>query len=126
MFGLNKFVGVGHVGSVRIFNDALGQPLTAISIGLDDSYEKKDSKELVSKTVWVEAVVKGDRTDKIGKGRLILVEGKVGVDAYADKDGKPAASIKIKNARVKLLDKKGAADAETGEEELIDEYDQVS
>lgn len=126
MFGLNKFVGVGHVGSVRIFNDTLGQPLTAISIGLDDSYEKKDSKELVSKTVWVEAVVKGDRTDKILKGRLILVEGKVGVDAYADKDGKPAASIKIKNARVKLLDKKGAADAEAGEEELIDEYDQVN
>lgn len=124
MFGLNKFVGVGHVGSTRIFNDGLGQPLTAISIGLDDSYEKKESKELISKTVWVEAVVKGDRTDKILVGRLILVEGKVGVDAYTDKEGKPAASIKIKNARVKLLDKKTVNDTDGGEEELVGEYDQ--
>ena len=120
MFGLNKFVGIGHVGSTRTFNDAQGQPLTAISIGLDDSYKTKDSQELVSKTIWVECIVKGDRTETYSKGRLILVEGKVTAEAYVDKEGKPAASIKIKNARVKVLDKKSISQ-DSEEEEFIDE-----
>ena len=118
MFGLNKFVGIGHVGSTRIFNDAQGQPLTAISVGLDDSYKVKETQELVSKTIWIEAVVKGDRTETFSKGRLILVEGKVTAEAYSDKDGKPAASIKIKNARVKVLDKKTVSQEE---EEFVDD-----
>ena len=118
MFGLNKFVGIGHVGSTRIFNDAQGQPLTAISVGLDDSYKVKETQELVSKTIWIEAVVKGDRTETYSKGRLILVEGKVTAEAYSDKDGKPAASIKIKNARVKVLDKKTVSQEE---EEFVDD-----
>ncbi|GAB3740049.1 hypothetical protein GCM10028774_56970 [Spirosoma jeollabukense] len=121
MFGLNKFVGIGHVGSTRVFNDSLSQPLTAISIGLDDSYKTKDTQELVSKTIWVECVVKGDRTETYSKGRLMLVEGKVTAEAYTDKDGKPAASIKIKNARVKVLDKKSVSQ-ESEEEFVDDEY----
>ena len=121
MFGLNKFVGIGHVGSTRTFNDAQSQPLTAISIGLDDSYKTKDTQELVTKTIWVECVVKGDRTETYSKGRLMLVEGKVTAEAYVDRDGKPAASIKIKNARVKLLDKKSVSQ-ESEEEYVDDEY----
>lgn len=121
MFGLNKFVGVGHVGSTRVFNDTQNQPLTAISIGLDDSYKTKDTQELVSKTIWVECVVKGDRTETYSKGRLMLVEGKVTAEAYTDKEGKPAASIKIKNARVKVLDKKSTGQ-ELEEEFVDDEY----
>ena len=121
MFGLNKFVGIGHVGSTRVFNDAQSQPFTAISVGLDDSYKTKDTQELVSKTIWVECVVKGDRTETYSKGRLMLVEGKVTAEAYTDKEGKPVASIKIKNARVKVLDKKSVSQ-ESEEEFVDDEY----
>jgi single-stranded DNA-binding protein len=121
MFGLNKFVGIGHVGSTRVFNDTQSQPLTAISVGLDDSYKTKDTQELVSKTIWVECVVKGDRTETYSKGRLMLVEGKVTAEAYTDKEGKPVASIKIKNARVKVLDKKSVSQ-ESEEEFVDDEY----
>ncbi|GAB3788964.1 hypothetical protein GCM10028818_56410 [Spirosoma horti] len=88
---------------------------------MDDSYKTKDTQELVSKTIWVECVVKGDRTETYSKGRLMLVEGKVTAEAYTDKDGKPAASIKIKNARVKVLDKKSVSQ-ESEEEFVDDEY----
>ena len=125
MFGLNKFVGIGHIGSTRVFADVKGEPLTAISIGLDDSYKAKDTQEVVSKTIWVECVVKGNRQETYSKGRLILVEGKVTAEAYADKEGKPAASIKIKNARVKVLDKK-AASQETEDEEFMEEDDYMA
>ena len=105
MFGMNKFVGIGNVGSSRLFDDGKGGTLTAISVAIDDSYRIPEKQEVVNRTIWIESIVKGDKTGIFRKGRLVVVEGKVSAEAYIDKEGKAVANIKIKSANVNVLDK---------------------
>lgn len=77
-----------------------GEAVTTFSVAVDNSKDK---------TIWFKVTawdkVAESCAEYLTKGRLVLVEGRVGASAWKDKDGEARASLEVVAATVKFLDK---------------------
>lgn len=99
---------IGHIGKDAIVRDASGKQVISFSVAHTEKW--KDAQgEQKQKTTWVEVskwVDAGKSTAVVPyllKGTLVFVEGTPEASAYADKEGKPAASLKLTAINMQLL-----------------------
>lgn len=104
---LNQCTFIGRLGKDPDFNvTPSGTPVAKFSLAIDQYKGKGEEKE----TLWVN-VVTWDKLAEIvekyaEKGRLVLVQGRLDVSVYTDKEGVKRQSIQIIANLVQLLDSK--------------------
>ncbi len=107
MSSVNKFIGIGRVGSdpeVRTLES--GSIVAKFSIAMSDKYTDKNG-QTVENTLWMrvelwEGLAKV--ADKyIKKGGQIYVEGKLKEDKWTDKDGVERSAISVRGNSLTLL-----------------------
>jgi single-strand DNA-binding protein len=101
---------VGNVGrDAEIKYTPQGIAVVKFSVAVNKTIGKKgDTKRQT--TTWFNVTLWRERAEAlvsyIKSGMLLLVTGEVSVSPYIDKDGKPAASLELNAADVKLLTSK--------------------
>lgn len=105
---------VGHLGRDCKVNDVNGR--TVINFTVAHSEKFKDSQGIQKeRTTWVECAYWTDRTaisQYLVKGKLVYAEGSPEADAYTNKDGHAAATLRMRVQSVQLLG--GGGDGATG------------
>lgn len=86
-----------------------GQPFCKISVANSRKYRKKDSSEWQEETTFLECSVWGPHAEyvgqKMGKGRPVIVEGRLRTSEWEDKQtGQKRSRVEILAERVVLLD----------------------
>ena len=101
----------GHVGTEPTRPTEKFTNLVTFSVGVSQSFKKKDSTEYTNTTTWYKcnSWVEG-RSDflmkSINKGDKVVIIGRPSASAYIAKDGKPAASMEINIEQIVLMKKK--------------------
>ena len=96
---------IGHVGADAVIKQVNGKNVINFSVADTEKFKNKDGIA-VENTTWIEC---GQWAEKTGvaaylkKGTLVCVVGKPMASAYTNKDGKPAASLKLNVSRIELL-----------------------
>lgn len=104
---LNQCTFIGRLGKDPDFNvTPSGTPVAKFSLAIDQYKGKSQEKE----TLWLN-IVAWDKLAEIvekyaEKGRLVLVQGRLDVNTYTDKESVKRQSIQIIANLVQLLDSK--------------------
>lgn len=109
-----------------------GQAVTNFSVAVDDSYTNSNG-ERVDRTIWIRVSTWGKLAETcnqyLAKGRRVLVEGRLTVDAatggpriWTRQDGTAAANYEVTAQVVRFLSSRG----ETEEYQTSDSLGQVS
>lgn len=107
MASLNKAMILGNVGAdPELRYTAGGQAVITLSVATSDRWKDKDGNEQ-DRTEWHKIVVWGKQAEQchkyVGKGKQILVEGRIQTRKYDDKDGVTRYSTEIVADRVTFL-----------------------
>jgi single-strand DNA-binding protein len=106
---LNKVTLIGHLGGdpeTRTIES--GSKVGRFSLATNESYKDK-SGEWQNQTEWHNVVVwreLAERCERLKKGQLVYVEGKVSSRKYTDKDGVEKSVTDIVANTVRLLEKR--------------------
>lgn len=96
---------IGNLGADCIQKEVNGK--TVINFNVAHSEKFKDAQgNPKEKTTWVNCAYWTDRTavaQYLTKGRTVYAEGTPEVDAYANKEGQPAATLRMRVQTVQLL-----------------------
>lgn len=91
---------------------------TVINFNVAHSEKFKDSSgNLVDKTIWVKCAYWTDRSavaQYLKKGKLVYVEGTPDTEAYTNKEGQPASSLKLRVFNLQLLSGSGDNQSDGG------------
>jgi len=94
-----------------------GVPVTNFSVAVNKRYTKDG--ERFEKTTWYKVVAWRKLAETCGqylaKGRTVLVEGDISVEAYTDREGNPAAKLVLTATNIQFLGS-GKGDAGSGDE----------
>lgn len=118
MLGNTSIIGyAGRDSELRY--TAQGKPFCQFSVGMTEYYKSGDERR--EKLTWYSCKLWGTRAENLSafikKGTHIFVEGRVGSEAYPNKEtGEARSVITINVTRVQLLDKRAAG----GSERVID------
>jgi single-strand DNA-binding protein len=104
---LNQCTFIGRLGKDPDFNvTSSGKPVAKFSLAIDQYKGKGQDKE----TLWLNIVAWDTLAEIVEKyaekGRLALVQGRLDVSAYTDKEGIKRQSLQIIANLVQLLDSK--------------------
>lgn len=98
---------IGHLGKDCIVNDVNGKKVINFNVAHSERF--KDSQGMqVERTTWVNCAYWTDRTGiapYLVKGQLVYVEGTPDAEAYTNKEGQPAANLRMRVFSVQLLGK---------------------
>ena len=115
---LNRAIVVGRIGKdpeLKYINS--GQPVVNFSVATDESYTKDGQK--VEQTEWHRIQAWGKQAEFVGKhmgkGRLVLVEGKLQTRKWQDKQGQDRYTTEIIAQRVTAMDSKAQAGSTGGD-----------
>jgi len=96
---------IGHLGKDCIVKEVNGKNVINFSVAHSEKY--KDSNGIQhEKTTWVEAAYWTDKTtiaQYLTKGKTVYVEGIPEADAYKNKDGDAAATLRLRCINIQLL-----------------------
>lgn len=96
---------IGNLGADCIQKEVNGK--TVINFNVAHSEKFKDAQgNPKEKTTWVNCAYWTDRTavaQYLTKGRTVYAEGSPEVDAYANKEGQPAATLRMRVQTIQLL-----------------------
>ena len=96
---------IGNLGGDCLQKEINGK--TVINFNVAHSEKYKDSTgNLVERTTWVKCAYWTDRTgvaQYLKKGKTVYVEGAPEAEAYTNKEGQPAANIKLRVFNIQLL-----------------------
>ena len=97
---MNKVMLLGRVGrDPELRFTAGGQPVANFSVATDEGYKNKETGDWVDKVEWHNCVAWGKTAEyignKIGKGRMVQVEGKLQTRKWQDKEGNDRYSTEI-------------------------------
>lgn len=96
---------IGNLGKDCIHKEVNGKNVINFSVAHTEKY--KDSQgSPKEKTTWVECAYWTDKTavaQYLTKGRTVYAEGAPEVDAYSNKEGQPAATLRMRVQNVQLL-----------------------
>lgn len=119
MSSLNKVILIGNLCADVELRNAGGSTVAHIRLAINESYTSK-SGDKIEKVVYVDVDAWDRLADNcarmVGKGCSILVEGRMQMDEWEDKDtGKKRTQIKIRADRVEFLTfRDGARGEESG------------
>lgn len=123
-----KLVIIGRLGrDPEMRFTPTGQAVTSFSVATDRSYTDQAGKA-VKETVWFKVTAWGKLAETcnnyLQKGKLVLVEGRLTVDAksggprvWTGQDGTPRATYEVVANTVKFLSAKGEGGSPAGVEE---------
>jgi single-strand DNA-binding protein len=116
-----------YTGDSELRYTPQGKPYCRFSVGMTEYYNSA-SGERREKLTWYSCKLWGTRAEKLSgyikKGTHLFVEGRVGCEAFKDREtGEARSVITINVTRVQLLDKRaaGSSEAVTGETEEADD-----
>ncbi|NCC25462.1 MAG: single-stranded DNA-binding protein [Deltaproteobacteria bacterium] len=113
---MNKVILVGRIGQdLELKYTTGGQPVTNMSVATDEGYTDSKTGNKVERTEWHRVVIFGRQAETcanyLGKGRLVLVEGKLQTRSWDDQQGQKRYMTEIVAQRVQFLDSKAGEQA---------------
>lgn len=112
MISFNKIILMGNLGrDPELRYTAQGSPVCNFTLATS---EGKGDKE---KTTWFRVTFFNKQAEVasqyLAKGKLVYVEGRVSLNEYVDRDGKPRTSLEVFGTELKLMDKRSGGDGQT-------------
>lgn len=107
---------VGHLGKDAIVKEVNGKNVINFSVAHSEKY-KDGQGVLKEKTTWVECAYWTDRTavaPYLLKGTLVYTEGSPEVEAYTNREGQNAATLRMRVMNLQLLGGKESGGSNTG------------
>lgn len=96
---------IGHLGRDCEVKEISGRNVINFSVAHTEKF-KDSTGNLQSRTTWVDCAYWSDRTaiaPYLLKGQLVFVEGSPEADAYTNKEGKAAATLRLRVRDIQLL-----------------------
>ena len=95
----------GNLGKDCILKEVNGRNVINFSVAHTERYKDSTGNQK-ERTTWVECAYWTDRTavaQYLTKGRTVYAEGTPEADAYTNKEGQPAATLRMRVQNVQLL-----------------------
>ena len=120
----NRIILVGNLGrDPELRYTPAGKAVASFSMATNDKRKNKESGELEDQTTWFRVTL-WDRQAELAaqhlvKGRQVYIEGRLRVEEYTDRDGKPRQSLEVTATDMQFIggptgDKAAAAAAGAG------------
>ena len=96
---------IGNLGKDCIVKEVNGKNVINFSVAHSEKFRDAQGAEK-ERTTWVECAYWIEKTNVaqyLTKGRTVYAEGYPQADAYANKDGQPAATLRMRVTNVQLL-----------------------
>jgi len=96
---------IGNLGKDCIVKEVNGKNVINFSVAHTERYKDSQGNQK-ERTTWVECAYWTDRTavaQYLTKGRTVYAEGAPEADAYNNKEGQPAATLRMRVQNVQLL-----------------------
>lgn len=96
---------IGNLGKDCIVNEVNGKKVINFSVAHSERYKDSQGNQK-ERTTWVECAYWTDRTavsEYLTKGRTVYAEGTPEADAYTNKEGKVAATLRMRVQNIQLL-----------------------
>jgi single-strand DNA-binding protein len=96
---------IGNLGKDCIFKEVNGKNVINFSVAHTERYKDSQGNQK-ERTTWVECAYWTERTavsQYLTKGRTVYAEGSPEADAYSNKEGQPAATLRMRVQNVQLL-----------------------
>ena len=100
---------IGNLGKDCIVKEVNGKNVINFSVAHTERYKDSQGNQK-ERTTWVECAYWTDRTavaQYLTKGRTVYAEGSPEADAYSNKEGQPAATLRMRVQNVQLLGNSG-------------------
>ncbi|MEI8053142.1 MAG: single-stranded DNA-binding protein [Bacteroidota bacterium] len=100
---------IGNLGKDCIVKEVNGKNVINFSVAHTERYKDAQGNQK-ERTTWVECAYWTDRTavaQYLTKGRTVYAEGSPEADAYSNKEGQPAATLRMRVQNVQLLGNSG-------------------
>ena len=100
---------IGNLGKDCIVKEVNGKNVINFSVAHTERYKDSQGNQK-ERTTWVECAYWTDRTaiaQYLTKGRTVYAEGSPEADAYTNKEGQPAATLRMRVQNVQLLSSNG-------------------
>jgi len=115
---MNKVILIGRVGQEpKLSYTSSGQAVANFSVATDEGYRDKQTGQKVERTEWHRIVAWRHQAEFVGnylgKGRLVMVEGKLQTRKWQDQNGQDRYSTEIVADSVQGLDR--APDGQQGQ-----------
>jgi single-strand DNA-binding protein len=105
---------VGNLGKDCIVKEVNGKNVINFSVAHTERYKDQQGNQK-EKTTWVECAYWTDRTavgQYLLKGQMVYAEGAPEADAYTNKDGQAAATLRMRVQSIQLLGSKNNSDSQ--------------
>ena len=107
---LNRVIIIGRVGQdPKVSYTQSGQAVANFSVATDEGYRDKQTGQKVERTEWHKVVAWRQTAEfvgkYVGKGRLVLVEGKLQTRKWQDQSGQDKSTTEIVADNVQVLDR---------------------
>jgi single-strand DNA-binding protein len=104
----NKVILVGNLGRDPELRYApSGTPIASFTMATNERRKGKDGGEPTDITTWFRVTVFGRQAENVSqyltKGRPVYVEGRLNLDEWTDKDGKPRYTLEVTATDVQFL-----------------------
>lgn len=100
-----KIQAIGHIGKDCVVKEINGKNVINFSVAHSEKY--KDAQGVQhERTTWVECAYWTESLNiakYLTKGKVVYAEGIPSADAYADKNGKPASTLRMRCINIQLL-----------------------
>lgn len=96
---------VGNLGKDCIVNEVNGKKVINFSVAHTERYKDAQGNQQ-ERTTWVECAYWTDRVavaDYLKRGKMVYAEGAPSADAYQNKEGQPAATLRMRVQTIQLL-----------------------
>jgi len=96
---------IGNLGKDCIVKEVNGKNVINFSVAHSEKFRDAQGSEK-ERTTWVECAYWIEKTNVaqyLTKGRTVYAEGYPQADAYANKDGQPAATLRMRVTNIQLL-----------------------
>lgn len=106
---------IGNLGKDCIVKEVNGKNVINFSVAHTERYKDSQGNQK-ERTTWVECAYWTDRTavaQYLTKGRTVYAEGSPEADAYSNKEGQPAATLRMRVQNVQLLSNNNSNEGST-------------
>ncbi len=129
MAGWHQTIIIGNVGRIDGLDESAentglrytqgGAAVFNFSVAVTERWNDRQSNERREKTTWYKVTLWNQQAENLSRyievGKQVMVTGNVEAEGYMNRNGEPAASIKLTARDVQLLGNRGDAPADAGQ-----------